>query len=456
MIDQSSPIELPNELWDLIASKLGPRELVPFSGVDKSLREISITRFKNLYKKTFGEIDDNQPIYPSAIHPLQFGEKHPNPAINHNIYKMPDTFLERWRWYLGINNRFDSEVQENYDKSVGLLEKTQATSIIQLQNKLQAFWHLDRQIKDYKTFKTQARASLGIISTLFFRVVGFLFKLYCQPSVVATGKKLELRSKETFAKIGHFKLGDKQYDVIASHLLADEQSPRVFDANPYCCFYSVNHGVTKIYIFEKGVLYSKSSFSIQMMRELLDDPGRFSYEGDRCRHGIEVVTNDRRYLDITHQRYNDNSTEIVGSNRELAQKLTQIMIEMTMQNKEILELLADSEGDDFPILAAGGFESMYPRISKKKIEDLKKFRAHEGNKLFPPRRNYLSTPVTFYPKDFHVPNVYYSKEEPHSKGEARSWSEIINQGPILGKDSGILPEYWEIAPKLAKDNNSKS
>lgn len=378
---------LSNELWDLMAQNLEVRDLVLLSGVNKSLREISIPHLKNLYQKTFGKIDEGQEFYPYVRHLHQLNQKHPHGTIGNNVYKAPSNFSDRWKWILGVNNNIDQKMKENYDRSVQLLENTQPTSIIQLKNKLQGFWQLDRYIKDYENFKKEERARVlsGKVKTIFLGFVGFLLKIYYGSSTISVGKKLELRSKETFAKIGQFKLDNKDYDVVAFHCLADEQTPNQYpkllvEDRP---FHSVDKGLTQISIVERQQPHhnSKYTFSICLGRELANRlpctilmKSDISSEDCSMTHGYAEVLKHRRYLVVNNRLPSRDK----NPDRSLVQKLNRILIEMILQNKNIIGLWVDEA-------------------------------FHEGPKIVPKLRS----------------------------------------EPILNPKSGILPEYWARAPKPA-------
>lgn len=172
-----------------------------------------------LYKSTFGEMLSNQqPDKQISACLLRYAEQQPDATVDHNSYQAPSSRLERWKWMLGFENSLDGLVQKNYNDHISVLEGIQATSITQLKNQMVAFWHTDRQLKDYEQFKGDAKvqATSGLISRVFFSVLGFLFKYIYNPSaVLCIGKRIGVRSRETFAKIGGFEVDNKKYGVVA-------------------------------------------------------------------------------------------------------------------------------------------------------------------------------------------------------------------------------------------------
>lgn len=441
-----------------IGSFMDPRDAVSLAGVNKHVRNDSDQLLINQYKKTFGTLaPTQQPDKEIIARLLHCAEKQPDPAVNHNIYKAPSNFLERWKWLVGVKNSLDEEIIGNYNKSIAALENTQPTSIIQLKHQMQAFWHSDRQIKDYAQFAAQeiekAQATSGLINKIFFMCVEFLFKkIYRKPSSQFNSfKSLEVRSRETFAKIGAFNLNSKDYDVVAFHLLADERSNDKYTLYRHSKFESLSNADTYIGILEKD--RPNSSFSSSHNQNFAVKIGRKSHKTDNIfsesdSAQMTPVLGNRRFLMVRGLQYCDITYDAQGSDRLLDQKLTQIMVEMTMQNKEIIHLQVDSMANDFPVLAAGGFINHDPRLVKGMLDVLTQHRSVEGNKLFRPFWHFgIDKTVFFRPNSLTKKNVHYSREAPES------WSDIIQRGPILQPNAGILPEYWVKKPNIVADKN---
>lgn len=435
-----------------IGSFLSFSDAVALTVINKDMKANSDEFLRDQYVKHIGKISLNilQQVDKKIIARLLCcADKQPNAAVNHNIYKAQSNTLEWWKWIVGVENNHDKEAQKNYNNAIHLIENSLATSIVQLKNQMQIFWHLDRQIKDYKKFKSNEKALLKscLINRIFFACIEFLFKVWYNKTALTTGKKLESRSRETFAKIGGFNLDSIDYDVVAFHILADEDSRnphRIYHDDTH--FNSITYGNTHVGIFEREKHHSftlfggygpNQNFSVLIGRETVD--AQISHEG--CiSQGDEAVLNSKRHLLIhDNLRYAGTTLDAQGSDRILDQKLTQIMVEMTMQNKKIISLQVNSNGDDLPVLTAGGFKS---GNSEKLINELMKFRSEAGNKLFPPYHDYSSANTKFETNNFTGQNVRYSKEV------IESWSDIIQRDPILSQDSAILPEYWAIKPNV--------
>jgi len=416
-----------------IGSFMNPSDAVALTRVNKDVRANSDQLLRSQYQKTFGEINNiEQPDKKIMARLICRAEKQPNAAVNHNIYTVPSSRLERWKWIAGVENSLDKEAQEHYNSNINLLENSQATSIIQLKNQMKGFWHSDRQMKDYAQFKSkeQAQATSGLI----------------------IGKKLETRSRETFAKIGGFSLNNKNYDVAAFHILADEASVdqyRNYHDDTHRKFDSVSYGKTYIGIFEREQPHSLESlglrgpnhnFHVHIGRDKIKpDWFEISSEGS-IGNGKDAVFGSKRHLIIGNGlEYRDRTQDAQGSDRLLDQKLTQVMIEVTIQNKAIISLQVDSNHDDLAVLTAGGFES---HSTEARIKELNDFRSEEGNKLFPPYRDYGSVKTTFETTDFTKKNVLYSR------GAPEAWSDIIEREPILKPNAAILPEYWARKPNI--------
>jgi hypothetical protein len=189
--------------------------------------------------------------------------------------------------------------------------------------------------------------------------------------------------------------------------------------------------------------------------------------------GNDSVSNKKRSLVISSLNYRDGvstSSSPHGSDRELDQKLTQIMVEIAMQNERISQVEATSTHDYLPVLTAGGLISQEHVVDI--LNEIDTFRSNPENKLFPPYADYGRASVYFYPGDYNREIVFYAKkltsegttgldsEEntnasrinpdfPHLKPE--SWNEIIERAPILNPGAAILPEYWERKPNIVDE-----
>lgn len=395
-------------------------------------------------------------IFASLIH---WGQEQPDAAMNHNVYTAPQNRLERFKWLVGVENRLDREVMQTYRERIVLLENTESTSIIQLKNKMVAFWHCDSQVKDYSQFKfeAQARARNNIIGRIFFACVGFVFRRFYNPAqVIQTARTLEDRSRNTFATLGGFTLNGKEYKVVAFHLLVDEncsKESRVIRSENERRFGSLSYGKTDIGIYEKQQYPNLSSFGhhgrhhnfcVNLVRnrvgEGLDYWSSKSSEESMEQH---AVSNVERHLEIGSMlEYRDRTRDVHGSDRLLDQKLTQIMIEMAKQNKNIEDITVTSCHDDLPVLVAGGFDSNDWESVMEEVDD---FRSQEGNKLFPPYKDYRSV-STQYPLENYAKNIVS-----YSRGAHESWSDIISREPILKPEAAILPEYWARKPNIVEE-----
>lgn len=378
------------------------------------------------------------------------GETPPNPSVNHNTYEMPSGLIERWKWIVGVENKLDQDIQNDYRTQSSVIGSVQARSIVQLKNQLQAHWHLDRKIKDYNTYKSDkiAEAKAGLISTIFYGSIGFFLKLYYNSSEVAIEKNLEARSKETYAKIGEFKKEGKVYDVVAFHLLADELSP-TNDQNPQP-FYSKDKGKTYISIIEREASHSFETvinsrenrhFQISIGREEKGTGKIFTESSDEN----PVVTNRRHLIVDGDLRYGDIKSDDVGSDPFLDDKLTQIMVEIFQQNIEANTLKVESHHSDFAVLTAGGFVSTtQPRKTAVMVKELEE-RIKEGNKLFPSFTDYETVQTSINTDQLYKDRVRFAKGE-----HPESWVEIIEQNKILYKGSSHLPDSWAKAPNISQ------
>lgn len=458
-----------------IATFASPSEALAIVNVNKETRAESGDFSKTKYQETFGEIKLPNTIESKVFRRLfSCSDKQPNISVNHNTYQAPESRLERWKWIVGVENRLDLEVQENYKQNLTALETTQATSILQLKHQMQAFWHTDRQLKDYTRFKFDEiqKNRTTRVQKIFFGCLGFLFRLFYNPTRLAIGKDLERRSRTTFANIGGFALDGKQFNVVAYHILADERSESNHYKNdqedPQRYFCSVSSGKTYVGIFAAdetpslerlGHLGSHTNFQALIGRSRLNPHYRFNAQppepitsGVSAENSIdhgkanEGVLNQRRYLLIGNTvEYRNSTDHPQGSDRALDQKLTQIMIEMGLQN-QVKVVTVSTSRNDAPVVRAGGFE--FDRYSNIEImQKLKEFRAIPENRLFPPYHNYRGSSAEFSTQTCQEKNVLFSR------GEPKSWQEIIAAEPILKPRSAVLPEYWVTKPNIIEEKD---
>lgn len=166
--------------------------------------------------------------------------------------------------------------------------------------------------------------------------------------------------------------------------------------------------------------------------------------------GRTHVKDHLRLLYVHDLGYRGRTYEPAGSDRALDQKLTQIMIEIAEQNRDMYAIYSTANHDDFLMLASSGFRSMAGdrrsiEFNVEHMEKLQSFRADSKNKLFPPYKDYATHKMLFLMEDRANDNVYFQKE-----WRPQSWAKMIEQHPILHSDSGRLPEYW-LRPPLVSD-----
>lgn len=420
-----------------IGSFLNSQDVVRLTHVNQDVRANSDQLLRSKYQHVFGNINANQrPDKNTIIRLLCFAGRELNLEKDYNVYKVPSHLLERLKWMAGVENNVDAEVQANYDSSINLLENTKPVSIIQLKNKLLGFWHADCQIRDYNRDKSEEikRATKGLFRRSFFACTKLFYRYFYNFFTPRVGKNMQSRSEETFAKIGGFHLNGKDYDVVAFHILTDY---KVWYESK---FKSVNG--TRISFFEKGQFNhfrprSNNSFNIRIGRERVDreDSDPIFEERDYYDRNF-YVSNIKRHLCVHRLAYQDDTENATGSDRLLDQKLTQIMIEITMQNERIMSLRVTANKDS--LLIAAGFK--IPN-SKKILEKLYKFRLDEENKLFPPNNQQNGTCNLIFKSEKVAKKIVY-----FSRGAPESWLEIIQREPILTQESGVLPEYWADKP----------
>lgn len=425
---------LSNELWLFMTQHLEAKDLEALSRVNKNLRDICFPVFKELYQKTFGELNEKRQPYPSTyldmIFPFQFCGKPPS-SVDHNIYKIPQYFLDRWKWVTGIDNSLDREVQGNYDRCVKLLENTQATSITQLRNKLWAFWHLNCQMDDYKKFSAKERNKGSVIQKILRVLAGYFLTFFYNPTEIKDGKSIAYRTNKTYAKIGEFETGVRNYDILAQFVQKQHEPNPTHPLQGFGpgSFASIGHNRTRVKIIEKGMPLESESRSFTIYSKKREG------EGDDC----------KSYLKISKCNLISGGT-FEGSDQTLNRKLIQMMIEMTHQNRECegLNLKFYSSSSVLPVLIAGGFKTESSDICEQIMKDIESYRKeNKGNKLFPPHKKYDYISANFKEfkrSDLEKANVHYSRD-----GLPESWSDIIaREGPILKQNSGILQNWAKL------------
>ncbi len=391
----------------------------------------------------------------------------PDVEENHNHFNVPSRLLEKWKWLAGVENNLDKRAQENYNELVQKVEAIQVNSIIELKEKIQCCWHVDRELKDYEALRANERdaAKIGIINRIFFACVTFVLKRFYKPSEsLHFCPRLEERSKEIFAEIGGFSHNGENYKVVAFHLMGDENSSsqcKKYVTPSQKTFDSISYGKTYIGIFSDSVKpnfhaldrfphTNVPTFGITLGRERLSDRklngSNISDEFIIDHHKCPVSNSpDKRHLVInSNLQYRDITVHPQGSDRTLDQKLTQVMVEMTMQNN-VNSLRVTANRNDFPMLVDGGFQATYDENTcffRNMKQQLSRFRSVAENNLFPPATDYGSMGASFKTATFKDDQVGYSR------GPERSWSSIIAAEPILKLGAAILPEYWAVAPNI--------
>lgn len=452
---------IPSELHQKILEYLNPSAVAAMTLVDKSCELEATPHLLPLFRKTFGDIIS--PIQSSNREILgrlfSYAEQQPDVKVNHSLFQAPSGILERWKWMLGFENRLDHQVQETYDSHIALLENMKPTTILQLKNLMVAFWHTDRQVRDYKQMKMNARmeATSTRLGRIFFKVIECLMKCFWNPaSSLYIKQSLESRSHETFVKIGEFKEAGQAYDVVAFHpVTAGNRGGWSREVNREGQFLSLTYGKTYVGIFSReqrpslaalGHHGTTQNFKVTIGRDQANAHYNSIVSEENSGLGDTKVLKDGRYLLVNNDleyrggRYRNPR----GSDRVLDQRLTQIMVEMAMQNKDILSLDVYSNHDDLPVLTAGGFRS---HASSRMLDQLQQFRSHPDNALFPPYRDYSCVSTRFRTESYKERQVRYSRDE------VKSWDEIIcaKGGGTLYPEAAVLPEYWAKAPNLAQE-----
>jgi hypothetical protein len=450
---------------------LGNDALVGLLDLNKQLNSGIIPIITERFNHAFGRVPSNLDVT-TGVSLLNTVGKQPITGeigkVYKNVFSIPQSRIERWKWIAGIKNSLDQRVEKQYLQKISLLENTGPTSIIQLKNHQVAYWHCDRQILDYQEFKKgeQARATKGLLNRIFFACVKLFLRFPCGLSdVITPTKSLFFRSRDLYVNMGSFKLGDNSYHVLANHCsdtsLSLSQKKQIelraselgLDykslKKTVLGFNSAQYGKTSISIYARNgeslvipPIRQKHNFFIDIGRNAVSEATR-SCSRIRIEEslGNEPLLNDRRWLSADFSTpYAGREPE--GSNRKLDRKLTQVLIEMAMQNWGIIGVTLYPNCRDVPLLVAGGFD-LGEEVNGRTNADIDRFRSNPTNNLFPPvAEEYKTRQTHILNEDYNEPNVRFKREG------SESWAEIIKREPILIPNSGILPEFWAKAPNI--------
>lgn len=402
------------------------------------------------YTRTFGSL--KKPISLKAEHQgvlkrlFEVSLQCPNPQKDHNLYEEPSTFLERWKWRLGFDNVVDKQVNEEYETALSLLENSAPASIMHLRNRAYAFWHLDRTVHDYQRAKETVFSSL--FSRVILRIIRFVCSAFFYPSSLSL--KLPLAQRQEVIQVGEFTCEQEAYKVLALHPFADQRSlvndglgGKCFSKAP---FSSESYGGTCIYVAKKleDIANRHPHFQVMLGWESLSDsasPGRGGYGCyiEKCSREFPNSPNAKKYLVCLEPRFPNAIRHKDGCDRLFAQKLTQLIVEIGMQNSGIHAIKTQVIGDNLPVLAAAGFKSSQAESVLRKIQEFRK--THQG--LFPSEEtSYKSDMAEFEILQYDHLNVHFERNG------VLSWKKIIEQGPVLRADSCALPDYFAKPPQF--------
>lgn len=382
------------------------------AGMEAMMNAMLFDSATESYQALFGGLKNSSVKDEYAMRRLSYSaDLQPKTIQNHaKNFKEPKTFWERLKWLSGVDNPLDQEVQKLYDRQIAVLENTQPTSPLQLKRVLAGFWHTDRMIDDYLDKKYKARGSN--IESIFFTCMGCLLSFYYKWSTLKKGPTLEERSQKLFAQMASFSLNGKTYDVIGQHICSADKNNQEFTSNW--------HGKTYIGIYEKSVPHNKRTIGPQS-----------PFHNFSAMIATREPEGGKKLLYVDEINYKDQTEEPNGSDRLLDKSLTQIMIEVLMQNGSAKGIEVKSSSDQLPVLLAAGFP--FPK-SNYTLKELQDFRSQQGHRLFPPHQDYGSHVTAL--NDLTIENVYFTK------GNPVRWRKIIRLNPILHNERGVLPDFW--------------
>ncbi len=304
--------------------------------------------------------------------------------------------------------------QALFAKCANALSLFQPQNAVQLKNQFRCIWHLNYSIPREPTTSVQT---------------------------------LHDAIENTHAKIGEFSIhrdGIKMdFNVSAVAYLYNSNNTKQFKFS----------GNTRIYIHPA------------------EQPLPLNIDDRRKLHGLAVINTIRQsdggWTNEEFMRYNEKMdlreqwfnielesrsvvTDPKGSNRELDQKILQIMVEILQQNKSKSHLRIISYDADYVVLVMGGFMERGDNAnrSNETIQQIMEFRANPESNLFPPFHDHSQPRLTFNREQLEQKNVRLSREQGL---EPESWIQITKREPILYRGGGRIPDYWTTKPVDERD-----
>lgn len=371
--------------------------------------------FDKEYSVKFGEISDKQPK------DLEVAERILN-SMNKQVQQIvitPKGFFDKCKWLLGLESSVDKKLKDKFDE-VQLLNKTQPKSINQLKEMNSCQREISNQITEYSirnTLLKKKEFEKNFLRKIFLKCLSPLFKIFYKSSEINKLYSNINRKSSPTLTLGQFRENGKEYDIKCMYLKQRNRNK--------------NSAAIRVVIEDRESKKTINYFDI-MKKE--NNPNQFTVEieycGDKYNYDCPIEIK-REYLNSPN-----------GSNRELDQKLTQVMIEVLLQNDNVNGIITNAHRDDSAILGTAGF---HVGLEHPKVYDgsplangwvaARKFRVTEpANCLFPPYQDYSSCYARFNRDDFDLKYVLFSRDT------RESWSEIIEKNTLLNAGAAVITQ----------------
>lgn len=397
-------------------------------------------------------------------------------------YEPSKSWVERMIELAGGETELDRKIYGAYTRKIKLLQRCTPRSMVEFKHQMQAFFHENAKLNEYKRFKKTPK-NCGLVNIISFFFFKYLY-IYCfevndltlqtskttsseciqigryrfKPSIPPVQVSIEDLSKRRIP-IGHFKIDDVDYEVSAGHTFSVDEfyKPRKNYSKR-----SLNGSIdTDIYFKGKGnPLRCCMKFRFERNHHLIQDDEKTNLQEwnwfceRQADWGRKMHQPTYKYLicrfeSVFGTLYSEKSSSDQGTDRRLDQKIVQIAIELMIQNKKsILGIVAQVHNSNaLMMLTAAGFKHNQSEEYTKRIQD---FRATDtAGKLFPPydeisRANYICSQFTAKDVD--------KKPVPLSKN-SETLSDIIERDPVLYPRAALIPKYWIYKPNIDEGND---
>lgn len=383
----------------------------------------------------------------------------------------------RWdhvKWLCQVENSVSvshSNALSAIDKQIERVQKIRPENYFHLSHLFQRFSTLQvkRHIflteqKYQQTLHAQQTASLGFVMRLFISCMKCLMscpgvRYFYPPVNVASNAPqqkvfqiLDDFLQTTYVTAGHFKISEesptdstkplqKNYEVRIYGRLKDSAILNHLD------FFIVPTDAPPKITLNKKSPYQSFTVSLPTSKKTHQEEGKDG-ENSGEEHSIKVLC----IKELFFKERPKGSLSKGG--RPLDEKLTQVMVEILIQNRWLNHVMVvETYHADAIVLVAGGFNRPDGDTKESNSADsqlLTSFlaaRFKERNvSYYPAFENYGLHPMFLAHHALEQKNVYYGRFDP------RSWNDIRETDPILHETGGMLPRY---ADSQLEDSDSQ-